>query len=392
MKVSRFRAEVLVVGAGPSGSALAYHLARKGIDVLLVDRCRFPRPKVCGDALTPRSVYLLEQIGLSLGNGHQFKDFSQARLFSPDGKSVALKFRKHGPVSSGRIVPRIVLDHMLVSLASSAGAEFLEETNVIAPLYRNGSLGGAIARRKDDRPLDLIAKVVVAADGSAGTLSRRLGLASSNSGCTAALGARTYFDGVKAAGGEILVFYCADLLPCYGWIFPMTDGRANVGVAVTKQKLRSSDLREHFRYFVEAYDAARPWLASSRQISPLESFPLKTSIYYDRAYSDGALAVGDAAGLIDPLTGQGLSYALESAQLAADCIRLALQEGDLSRRALRSYGNALRSRYWFKRSVSTLLVHLLRHGAIPTTIVTLLIMMRTMAPSTKEQFQESAGT
>lgn len=354
--VYEHRADVVVVGAGPAGCAVATFLAADGADVLLVDRATFPRNKVCGDGLTPRSVSMLRRMGveqrlrdLSYGPIHHY------RVVSSWGDAVRAGMPTIGRGAGySHVVPRRELDMLLVDAAREAGASFREGVRALRG-FETGGLPAVEARGADGEPLLLRGRVLVGADGSRGSFSRTV--IPSPRTEPYAVGVRAYLNGVEGLDGTLNFFLDRNLLPGCGWIFPSgrEGGPANVGLGVPTRALRRRPerIRELFDWFVGPASLAGPHLRNARLATPPALFPLRSGLVRGTRRRGDMLLVGDAAGLIDPLSGEGIAHALESGHMAALASR-ALRSNRL--RELASYDSAV----WRELSFEFLGAYLLR--------------------------------
>jgi len=315
-------ADVVVVGAGPAGSAAATHLARLGRDVLLVDRARFPRDKCCGDGLTTSALRELEALGLDPGSVDSWRDVGDAHLRSPSGREVVLPLRP-GPGTYAAVARRAHLDARLVDLAVSAGARPLTGRAVRGVAGGPGHDGAPtidVALEDGDR---LRCRYVVAADGMWSPVRRSLG-----GGGPGNLGEwhafRQYFTGVgPRAASELMVWFEPDLLPGYAWSFPLPGGVANVGFGIHRGgRIRTQAMKELWPELL-----ARPHIAeflgpAAEPESPHRAWPIPARV--ERTTLAGAggrvLFVGDAAAATDPMTGEGIGQALLTGRLAAEAV------------------------------------------------------------------------
>ncbi|MCJ7796523.1 MAG: geranylgeranyl reductase family protein, partial [Thermoleophilia bacterium] len=326
-------ADVVSVGAGPAGCAAATFLAREGVDVLAVDRATFPRDKVCGDGLGPRSVSMLRRMGVE----RRLRDLSYQpihhyRVVSAWGDAVRTGVPAFGKGAGyAHVVPRQDLDLLLVGAAREAGTSIWEGVRAL----RGTEVGGmpaVEARGPDGRSLLFRGRVVVGADGSRGSFSRTV-LPARRSG-PYAVGMRAYVEGVEGLDGALNFFLDRDLLPGCGWIFPSgrAGGPANVGLGLPTRALRRRPerLRDVFDRFLGPTSLAGPHLQGARLAAPPALFPLRSGLLRGTRRQGNVLLAGDAASLIDPLSGEGVAYALESGHLAALAIARALRSGRLS--------------------------------------------------------------
>jgi geranylgeranyl reductase family protein len=311
-------ADVAVVGAGPAGTAAAITLSRRGRQVLLIDKARFPRDKCCGDGLTTAALRLLEDVGLDPALVPSWEPVHEAVVAVPTGRRLLLPL----PVSNSQFAAsarRMDLDAALVKLASRAGARLLEGRSVTG-VNLVGEGDGVQLDLDGGRPVR--ARYVVAADGMWSTVRRTLGL-----GQSGYLGdwqaGRQYYGRVGPEARKLWVWFEADMAPGYAWSFPLPNGTANVGYGVLRREgQQTGDLRG------QRVDlSARPHIAEvlgsgAEPLGPWKAWPIPARI--GRTALSGlegrVLFVGDAARACDPMTGEGIAQALETAQLAARAI------------------------------------------------------------------------
>jgi geranylgeranyl reductase family protein len=348
-------AEAIVVGAGPAGSTTAAALAARGVEVLLLDREVFPREKTCGDGLTPRSVGVLQEMGLlAKVEAAGALRMHGVRIYAPNGEHIEAGFDSSGELPSfGLTLPRIALDALLLEHAQAAGARFVSNLRV-KRLIRDGRAAG-VSRRGgvigvegvlDGEPAVVRAPLTCLATGAATPLVEQAGLLPAAPPVIRAT--RSYFEDVGALDPLFQFYFDRDLLPGYGWIFPMTGGRANVGTGYFpggQFRRRSVPSRRLYDGFLDRNLSVRQQLAGATPGGPVKSCPLRTDFPRVQTQTDGLLLVGEAAGLVNPINGEGVDFALESGLLAAEVAAEALRAGDLGGERLAVYGRRLRERY-----------------------------------------------
>ncbi len=337
-----WQTDVLIVGAGPAGAATAIRLAHKNVHVTLVDKSEFPRVKVCGDGLTPHSVAVLHGLGIDPSSLPSARRFGGLMLVAPDNSTSYLAMRRDGVQSCGFVVQRRYLDQALVERAISVGAKFVSGLHVTSPIIEGGQVCGANGEL-NGRNVQIRAKLTIAADGSVGGFSARLRMKRRRT--TSEVAMRTYFANVETRYDVLQVYYCRHLLPAYGWVFPLGDGIANVGVGLDGCALAHTNLYSVFQMFVKEHPILREQLHHAEQIEKPRGFPLRSAFNWRAPFAAGVLLVGDAAGLVHPFTGEGIRYALESGELAATHAVDALANGEVSTEVLRAYGQELQRRY-----------------------------------------------
>lgn len=336
-------ADVAVIGAGPAGSTTAALLAARGHCVLLLDRATFPRDKTCGDGLTPRAVAVLDRIGLLDGlRSAGYRQIGGARLVAPGGAVWHLRFADYdfGLPPFGLAVPRLELDERLRRHAVAKGACFLGGVQVSRLLRQDGRVAG-LAGQRFGHPLTVHARLTILATGANIALLRALGVLSRMPPGIRAI--RAYSEDVPGLNDEFEFYFDRELLPGYAWIFPLGDGRANVGLGLFTRGVGSPapNLRKLLARLVERH----PRLREARPTGPAKPYPLRVDFPRCPSLGDGFMLVGEALGLVNPVTGEGIDLALESAELAADAADEALRCGDTGAGGLTPYRKALHARF-----------------------------------------------
>ena len=354
-------ADVIVVGAGPAGSATAFYLATAGLDVLLLDKATFPREKVCGDGLTPRGVRAILGMGITADERDGWVPNKGLRII---GGGVRLELR--WPELSnypgyGLVRTRLGFDETLVRTAEKAGVRLLEGVNVTGPvLDDDGRIVGVTARRQAAGPeteknIDpqrtYRARLVVAADGNSSRLSLAMGLRKRDDR-PLGVAVRTYYTSPRHDDDYLeswLELWDGDrLLPGYGWIFGMGDGTSNVGLGLlnTSAAFQNIDYRGMLRRWLAGMPAEWGYTEENRT-HPVRGAALPMGFNRTPHYTRGLLLVGDAGGMVNPFNGEGIAYAMESGEIAARVITLALAQPDVrgAESVLAGYPQALKDAY-----------------------------------------------
>ncbi len=352
-------ADVVVVGAGPAVSAAAYHLARHGLDVALVEKTAFPREKVCGDGLTPRAVRSLVRMGLDTSPEAGWLHNRGLRILG-GGHRLELRWPELASFPPyGLVRRRLDFDEILVRQAEKVGARLHERTTVTGPVIdeRTGHVQGVTATAEDGEPVTFHAPVVLAADGNSTRLSLAMGLRKRDDR-PMGVAVRTYYRSPRhdddwleswlelwdrsGADGK------AKLLPGYGWVFGVGDGTVNVGLGIlnTSSAFGNVDYRVLLRRWLDA--TPEEWgFREENRTAPVRGAALPMGFNRTPHYTRGLLLVGDAGGMVNPFNGEGIAYAMESGEMAADVVvqALARPEGPSRERALLAYPQALKSAY-----------------------------------------------
>jgi geranylgeranyl reductase family protein len=359
-------ADVIVVGAGPSGATTAYYLAQAGVNVLLLEKARFPREKVCGDGLTPRAVKSLVAMGVDTSAEAGWLRNKGLRVIGA-GLRLELEWPELGAFPGyGLVRPRADFDEILARRAQAAGAKLLEEVNVTAPVLddRTGRVVG-VCVKEDGTVKEYRARTVVAADGNSSRLSVALGLHKRDDR-PLGVAVRTYYRSPRHDDDYLeswLDLWDGDkLLPGYGWIFGMGDGTSNVGLGLlnTSKAFGNTDYRELLKRWLKSMPHEWGFVEENRT-EPVRGAALPMGFNRTPAYYKGLLLAGDAAGMVNPFNGEGIAYAMESGEILARVIAQALARPSKSdtERVLATYPDALRDAYGGYYALGRLFVQLI---------------------------------
>ena len=366
-------ADVLVVGAGPGGSATAHALAQTGLDVLLLEKTAFPREKVCGDGLTPRAVKTLVDMGIDTSANNGFIRNRGLRIYG-GGHRLELPWPELASFPDhGLVRPRLDFDELLVRHAQKAGARLQELTTVTGPvLDDSGRVVGVTARVGPDKtPTTYRAPLVVAADGVSARLALGMGIEKRDDR-PMGVAVRRYFTSPRTDDDMLeswleLRSKDGDLLPGYGWVFGVGDGTSNVGLGIlnTTKAWQRTDYKELLASWTGAMPAE--WqFAEQFATGPVRGGALPMGFNRQPHYTRGLLLVGDAGGAVNPFNGEGIAYAMETGRLAAEVAgqALARPDGPARERALQAYPDALKARYGGYYTLGRVFVNLIGNPEI----------------------------
>ncbi|THV40820.1 geranylgeranyl reductase family protein [Glycomyces buryatensis] len=341
-------ADVIVVGAGPGGSAAAYHLAARGVDVLLLEKTHFPREKVCGDGLTPRSVAQLLKMGVDTSESAGWIHNKGLRVVADDAAleidwPVLESFPSYGLART-----RMDFDEILAARAVAAGASLQTGVRVVAPVFDLAGRVTGVSAEQGGETVVFKAPLVIAADGVSGRLALSLGIKRDEKR-PMGVAVRQYYKSPLKHDDDYLESHLAlrtaeapDVLqPGYGWIFGLGDGRVNVGLGVLNSSTgyQKTNYRSLLRNWLENTPEEWGLVEESNADGPVRGAALPMGFNRVPHYSRGLMLVGDAGGMVNPFNGEGIAYAIESGEIAADIVAAALREPTVPRReaALRRY-------------------------------------------------------
>ena len=337
--------DVIIAGGGPAGSTLAWELASQGVKVLVLERTKFPREKVCGDYVEPRGLRILGQMGgLAALEATSPLPITHSSTWVGDRCEYSGKIPFYGVHDTlpphGYIVPRHVLDTLMLEIAAKHGAEVHYESHVTGFTW-NGSSGRdgvKVEAQCKGTSESWRACAVVGADGVNSVVARTAGLLV-NDPRHIALSQRAYVTGYSGSLGEAAFFFDAEFFPGYGWMFPMCGGMANVGVGILKETCQREGIAvpELFRQFFEKLKASHPACRQLKLFKPAIGGIVKTYGSAGPNFFDRGLLIGDAGCFVDPMTGEGITPAMESALLAARVLTSVLKDGNLDASALSIY-------------------------------------------------------
>ncbi len=364
-------ADVIVVGAGPSGATTAFYLAQAGLNVLLLEKARFPRDKVCGDGLTPRAVKPLIAMGVDVGPGSGWLRNKGLRVIGA-GMRLELPWPELDSYPGyGLVRTRASLDETLARRAQAAGAKLLEGVTVTGPVLDDaGRIIGVTANTDDSErargdSTTYRARVIVAADGNSSRLSVAMGLHKRDDR-PLGVAVRTYYTSPRHDDDYLeswLDLWDGDrLLPGYGWIFGMGDGTSNVGLGMlnTSEAFGNTDYRALLKRWLSSMPEEWGYTEENRT-EPVRGAALPMGFNRTPHYYRGLLLAGDAAGMVNPFNGEGIAYAMESGEILAGTIATALAcpTREQAERVLHGYPRALADSYGGYYALGRVFVQLL---------------------------------
>lgn len=311
--------DVLVIGAGPAGSAAAIHAADAGHEVLLIDSASFPRDKSCGDGLTPRAIYQLRRLGLAdeVTSGYH----NNGLKLHGYGGSVTAPWPEGHYGTVGSAMPRMIFDNLLVRTAVARGATLWEGATA-ADISLEGQRLQSVTVRHQGEEKVVQPRWVIVADGVRSTFGKLLGR-QWHRGEVYGIAARSYCTSPKSA--EPWIHSHVELRdedgvvqPGYGWIFPLGDGRVNLGAGALSTDARparvnTKKLLSHYAQQQRADWGLGPELDVTSALLPMGGAVSNVA-------GDNWMLIGDAAACVNPLNGEGIDYGLETAEMAINAL------------------------------------------------------------------------
>ncbi len=382
--------DVLIVGAGPSGASAAYWLAEAGYDVAVVERKHFPREKTCGDGLTPRAVRQLEDMGLgdALTGAHKYYGLRTCGY----GRELELRWPEHPSFPPyGYVITRHDLDMLVAERAVKAGAHLFQETEAVEPIIDTSSsperqpssgsdihpqgaqdrlsklLGIRAKCAKTGQTMDFRARYIILSEGTASRISRSIG-AKRDKRLPLGMALRGYYRSPRHDDPFIESHLDVrdengDILPGYAWIFPLGDGRVNVGVGLitTSGRWKGVNTSKMMDTFIA--NAPASWgLHPEASCGPATGGRLPMGLSTSPVCGPNVILTGDAAGSINPFNGEGISYGYETGRIAAACMGRALCGGGSD--AVYDYGTRIQAAYGNYYKIGRTFVKMISHPEV----------------------------
>lgn len=334
--------DVIIVGGGPAGSTAAMYLTKAGKNVALVDKALFPRDKTCGDAQGRRAANIMKELGIY----DEYEKLPGQKIYgitlsSPNGTQVHLDVADRNGPAPGYVHKRMVYDNFLYQNAIRMGAKqkLMQVKDVIV---EDGFAKGVIGTTPNGETQELRAKLVLGADGALSVVARKFGLADNPSGHNISA-LRIYYKNVKGITDRIEIHLVKDLIPGYFWIFPLPGGEANVGLGmiISDMQEKKINLKEAVLNEIKTNPLFKDRFAEAQAMEDVKGWTLPVASHRRKSYGNGFMLLGDAASLIDPLSGEGVGNAMISGKLAAQVSLMALEKTKFDEKVLKKYDKEL---------------------------------------------------
>ena len=348
--------DIIIVGGGPAGAAAALYAEKAGLKSIILEKAKFPRDKICGDALSGKTIKILRDLDLideleKLDGSH----INRITFGSPSNNQFDINLqsgKKENHVNKGYVIPRLVFDNFLFQKASLV-TDTLENFTVKDVIYQNGQMKGVNGIDKKGNKNSIEAPLVFGCDGANSIIARKVGLYSMDMKNTA-VAIRRYYEGVGSLTDQIELHYLKEVKPGYFWLFPAGDGMANIGVGISKESAKKEDrtLNQIMNEIISS-DYFRDRFRYARPIEKPKGWNLPMGSIHRKNHGNGYMLLGDAAGLVDPFTGEGIGNAMVAAKYAVDVAKEAKGESDFSEKKLKKYDYLVWSELGGELNVST---------------------------------------
>ena len=340
MDLQKINTTAIIIGAGPAGASTSIFLSQAGIPHVIIDKENFPRDKVCGDACSGKTAFVLRKANPAwlaeiLDEPQSYTPSFGITFVAPNGKPLDIPFtkdRKPETKAPGFTVPRLVFDNYLFQKIPSPYATVFQQAKSISFTEPKDDKV-CVKFNQGENEYEVTASVLVGADGDK-SIVRKTFLNKSNTPKSYAVGLRAYYEGVTGLHKDnfIELHFLPEVLPGYFWIFPLPNGMTNVGVGILSETVRSKkiNLREQMLAAIKNNPSISHRFANAKLHDKIQGWGLPLAMEREQMSGDNFVLTGDAASLIDPFSGEGIGNALYSGMLAADAIKEAVTKKQFS--------------------------------------------------------------
>lgn len=354
--------DIVIIGAGPAGCATSLFLAKHKIPHTIIDKAVFPRDKVCGDALSGKTVYVLNQLDPSIipsfdKQKNEFIESWGVKFVAPNGKSIDIPFKsdlskeKYPP---GFISKRIDFDYELFKRLDLEYATVLQGAEV-NEIVRTGTTFSITYEKEERKNVFTDIKLVIGAEGDRSIVAKKLAKIQKDKNHYCA-GIRAYYKGVEGMHAQkfIELHFLPEMLPGYLWIFPLPGGLSNVGVTMLSSDVSKGkiNLKENMLWAIENNPEIRNRFKNATLQGKVQGWGLPLGSKKRPLSGDGFLLVGDAGSLIDPFTGEGIGNALFSGMIAARVVKEAIQQNRYNKAFLNKFDTIFYEKQWDELKLS----------------------------------------
>lgn len=371
MALHKISTKAIIIGAGPAGAGTSIYLTQAGIPHVIIEKQTFPRDKVCGDACSGKTAFVLrkanpEWLKEIFTNEAEYTPSHGIVFVAPNGKALNIAYnpnRKPGDIAPGFTTPRMTFDNFLFEKLPSQYATIFQQS-AVKSIEKQSDGQVKVVFTKGEDTYEVTAPLIVGADGDKSQVRKHF--MSDNQPKSYAVGLRAYYKGITGLHPEnfIELHFLPEMLPGYLWIFPMPDGMVNVGVGILSERIRSKkiNLREQMLHAIKTNPNISHRFANATLVDKIQGWGLPMCTEQLPISGDNYLLTGDAASLIDPFSGEGIGNALYSGMLAAFAIEKAVNENRFDQAFLKEqYDNVLYRRLGDELKISATLQRLCRY-------------------------------
>jgi len=354
-KINKY--DIIIIGAGPAGTTAALYAKKCNLKTLLLEKETFPRDKICGDAVSGKSMSILLELGLLDKAKHlpgQVVD--SIVLGSPSNHQVNIDLvaNEAKGIPAALVVKREIFDTFLFNQAKAVTDKTIENFKVTDLIFEDGFVKGVSGKEKGiDNVQVFEAPLVIGADGYNSIVARKTGLYDLNpKHWVVAL--RQYYKNISGLNSQLEIHYVKEAQPGYFWIFPLDNGYANIGIGMLHKTIKDKkiDLKKVLDQTIKS-NAFKERFAQAQPMEKPRGWNLPVGSMHRKNYGDGFMLLGDAAGLIDPFTGEGIGNAMFSAKYAIKTAASAKTKDDYSGNLLQQYDTLVWERLGNELAVSS---------------------------------------
>jgi geranylgeranyl reductase family protein len=388
---THYDADVLIAGGGPAGASCAWHLAKRGHKVLLVDFQRFPRDKVCGDFVGPVAIRELEAMGITSYEQFQNANVIRKATVFLDGEPLVTKPIPHvaNLPDHGRVIPRQILDNWIYEAAKNAGVKMLAPCRLNNfEVHENGVVSFC---KMGNKEISFTTKFLVGADGSSSTTARIVNGAKPDPK-DRIVAVRAYYENINCVPEQAELYFTSKSFPGYYWFFPTGSKSANAGVGMVLDNFPKDDinLKELLMDLIASDKTLNEKIGDGVLKDKVVGWPLSTYNPDAKIVMQRVLLAGDAAGLINSLNGEGIQYAMLSGRWAAECLSTCFATNDFSLKAIEKYEHKVKSEVGYDMCLSNMVIQFIRNKNLNPLWLKLLELMSKRAIN-DENYARVAG-